>query len=292
MLGSYAADLATRIESFTRSLPTGARICQRKSAIFGASRRENTLEFSRMDRMLEATAAAEERHFWFLGLRRQARLLFTRALAGRAPSLIVDCGAGTGRNLEWLSTFGPAVGVELSLAGLRHGRARGRRLVRGSVARLPFRDGVADAATSFDVLYCLDDADEAAAIREMWRILRPGGFALINVAALDILHGSHSTLTQEKRRYTRGRLVARLAGAGFSIERLTYTNLTPFPFALTVRLGERLTGRAGVASDADLQVPARPINAAFNLALSLESAWLRMGNLPIGTSLMAIARKR
>src|ERR1051325_3133795 len=108
-----------------------------------------------MDRMLDATAAAEDRHFWFKGLRRNARLLLARGLAGRAPRLIIDCGSGTGRNLDWLQSFGPAVGGEQSLTGLQYGVARRRRLVRASVTALPFADGAADAATSFDVLYCL-----------------------------------------------------------------------------------------------------------------------------------------
>ena len=62
--------------------------------------------------MLEATALAEDEHYWFKGLRRNARRFLTRALAGRPVALVVDCGTGTGRNLDWLAEFGPAVGVE------------------------------------------------------------------------------------------------------------------------------------------------------------------------------------
>ena len=85
--------------------------------------------------MLEATAAAEDSHFWFLHLRRTARSLLTSALAGIQPRLIVDCGAGTGRNLEWLSGFGPAVGIERSPTGLAFGRRLQRRMLQGSVTR-------------------------------------------------------------------------------------------------------------------------------------------------------------
>lgn len=244
-----------------------------------------------MEQMLDATARAEETHYWFLGLRRVAHQLLTRATGGQAISRIVDCGAGTGRNLEWLSAFGYAVGVELTPTGLATGRAKGRRLVRGTVTALPFADASADVATSFDVLYCLDDASEEMALREMWRVLKPGGCVLVNVAALDVLHGSHSTLTHEVRRYTRARLRSRLERAGFRVERLTFTNLTLFPPALAVRTLQRITGRAAEASDADLQVPPAPVNAALNAVLTMESAWLRIADLPIGTSLMAVGRK-
>jgi len=244
-----------------------------------------------MDRMLEATALAEERHFWFRGLRRNARLLLEEALGGRRPERIIDCGSGTGRNLDWLDELGPAVGVERSIAGLRVGRAHNRRLVQGSVTRLPFPDASADVTTSFDVLYCLDDEGEQQAVNEMWRVLRPGGIVLVNAAALDILHGSHSVLTMERRRYTPERLAGRLTRAGFSIGRITFTNMLTFPIALAVRATERLTGRAAEASEADLRVPSAPINAALGAITAIDGGLLRFVNLPIGTSLLCVARK-
>ena len=243
------------------------------------------------DWMLEATAVAEDRHFWFRGLRRNARVLLDQSLQGRRDLRIVDCGSGTGRNLDWLQAYGTAVGVERSATGLRVGRAHGRRLVRGTVAALPLRDASMDLATSFDVLYCLDDDTEVAAVREMWRVLAPGGIALINVAALDLLHGSHSTLTMELRRYTRTRLTTLLNGAGFTVSRMTFTNMTTFPLTLAVRLRDRWSGRAAEASDADLQVPPAPINALLSMAVGIDGALLRVMNLPIGSSLMCLARK-
>ena len=178
--------------------------------------------------MLEATAAVEDRHYWFRGLRRTARALLHGARIP-AGSRIVDCGAGTGRNLEWLGEFGTTVGVELTPAGLAAGRRRGRHLVRGTVTALPLADASVDLATSFDVLYCLDDAAEVRALDEMWRVLKPGGVVLINAAALDMLSGAHSALTREVRRYTPSRLRTRLIASGFEVERLTFTNLSLFP---------------------------------------------------------------
>lgn len=242
--------------------------------------------------MLEATAAAEDHHFWFRGLRRNAERLLVGAIGPPDRNRrIVDCGAGTGRNLDWLRTFGTAVGVELSLTGLRVGRAHQRPLVRATVTRLPFRDAMADVVTSFDVIYCLDDDSEQQAVREMWRVLKPGGVLLLNVAALEILRGSHSALTMERRRYSRQRLTSLLTGAGFVIERMTFTNMVTFPITLAVRWLDRLTGRAETASDADLRVPAAPINRTFDAALVLEHALMSVVDLPIGTSLMCVARK-
>lgn len=247
-----------------------------------------------MDAMLEATARAEDRHFWFRGLRRSAQVMLDAAVTApgaRPMHRIVDCGSGTGRNLDWLRAYGDPVGVELSPTGLSVARARGRRVVRGTVASLPIASASVDLATSFDVLYCLPDEVERAALAEMVRVLKPGGLALINVAALDILQGSHSTLTRELRRYTPARLRGRLAAAGLKVQRLSYTNCSTFPLTLAVRVFDRWTGRATQASDADLRVPSAPVNTTLNLALAAEAHLMRYVNLPIGTSLLCLARK-
>src|SRR5688572_13444921 len=239
-----------------------------------------------MNAMLEATAKAEDRHFWFKGLRRSAKVMLDAELKGRRVRRIIDCGTGTGRNLDWLRHYGPALGVERSLSGLTVALAHHRPVVRASVAALPIASGSVDLATSFDVLYCLPDDVEPIALAEMVRVLRPGGLALFNVAALDILHGSHSTLTMELRRYTRARLRTRVEGAGLRVKRMSYTNCTTFPMTLAVRALDRWSGRAATASDAELQVPAAPVNAILNLALSAEAQIMRYMNLPIGTSLL------
>lgn len=244
-----------------------------------------------MNAMLEATAKAEDRHFWFKGLRRSARMLLDAELKGRRVARIVDCGAGTGRNLDWLREYGTVVGVERSPSGLAVALAHQRPVVRASVDALPIASHSMDLATSFDVLYCLPDEVEPVALREMVRVLRPGGLALFNVAALDILHGSHSTLTNELRRYTRERLRTRLEAAGFQVKRLSFTNCSTFPMTLAVRVFDRWSGRVASASDADLQVPSAPVNAVLDLALSAEAQVMRYVNLPIGTSLLCLASR-
>lgn len=241
--------------------------------------------------MLRATAAAEDEHAWFRSLRRVARQMLETA-ARRGPlTRILDCGAGTGRNLDWLKEFGTPIGLELTPFGRQTGRRLGRRMVGGSATALPFPDAVFDLVTSFDVLYCLDDGAERQALHEMVRVLSPGGVALINVAAFESLRGSHSTLTHEVRRYTPAMLSARLDRAGFTVERVTCTNALLFVPTLLVRGIERLTGRSEQPSEADLAVPSRVVNAVLDRGLSVEAALLRRVNLPLGTSVMALARK-
>lgn len=242
---------------------------------------------------MRATARAEERHFWFRGFRWFVQPLIHHALADKRHACILDCGCGTGANLQLLAPYGAAYGFDLSALGLQIGRDHGRHgLVRASVSAVPFAGGVFDLVTSFDVLYALDDATERAAAAEMFRVVRPGGYALVNVAAMPVLRGDHSMLSRERRRYTRTGLHRLMTSAGFEVERITYTNAVLFLPMLAVRLFHRARGlSAEPDATAEISTPASPVNALFSALLFLESLWLRAGVNPVGSSLLCLARK-
>lgn len=246
-----------------------------------------------VDDLLRATARAEERHFWFRGFRWFVRPLIHRALAHTRSALVLDCGCGTGTNLQLFDAYGAAYGFDLSPTGLQMARARGRtRLVRATIAEVPFPDDTFDLVTSFDVLYALDDDAEHRAIREMFRVARPGGYALVNVAATPALRGDHSILSREVRRYTRESLSELFASAGFQVVRLTYTNAVLFLPMLAIRKFHRLRGLAEEsAATSEIAVPPAPANAFLSGLLWLESVWLGLGVNVFGSSLLCLARK-
>ena len=247
----------------------------------------------RVERLLRATAKAESRHFWFRGFRAFVTPLLRSATAGRPDPLLLDCGCGTGANVELLGRFGRAFGFDLTEIGLRIGREAGRtRLARASVTAAPFPTGTFDLVASFDVLYALDDRDEREAIAEMYRLLKPGGFAIVNVAAMTALRGDHSVLSHEIRRYNREDLRRRLEAAGFSVVRLTYTNATLFlPLVVTRMLQRRRGLRREMDAEHEIAVPPVPINAAMSAVMWVESLWLRAFVAPFGSSLLCLAKK-
>lgn len=246
-----------------------------------------------MDRLLELTYRAEQSHFWFRGFRQYVAPALARATAGRSGARILDCGCGTGSNLEMLKPFGRAAGFDLTRIGTEFAKSHGHRVVQGSIGDIPFLGGTFDLVTSFDVFQVLPDAVEQAAIVEMSRVLKPGGWLLLHVAALEILHGKHSVLSEERRRYTRQSLRALVEGAGFRIERLTYAHCSLLPLMLPVRMWHRMTAANGVvaAGEHEITVPSAPVNGALTALVSLEAMALRVVNMPIGSSLMCLARK-
>ena len=119
----------------------------------------------------------------------------SEATAGVTHPRLLDAGCGTGTNLMLLQRYGTPYGLELQWRGLRFARDRGLpRLTQGSVTALPYASSSMDVVASFDVLYCLPDASETAAISEMNRVLKPGGALILNVAAMKMLTGDHSVL--------------------------------------------------------------------------------------------------
>jgi SAM-dependent methyltransferase len=243
-----------------------------------------------MDRLLEATGRAEQNHFWFRGFRRFVAPLLAEATRGVDTARILDCGCGTGNNLRMLRRYGDVWGLDITWSGLSHAQRRGeRRVVQASAASLPFPAAEFDLVTSFDVLYALDDEMERDALNEMYRVLRPGGQILINTAALKSLRGNHSVLGGEVRRYDRPELRDHLARTGFTVLRITYTNFTLLPIVAGVRWTQRLAGHR--ESTQEMTVPSAPVNLALSSLLAVESAALRVVDMPLGSSLLALAQK-
>jgi SAM-dependent methyltransferase len=246
-----------------------------------------------MERLLEATYKAEQAHFWFHGFRRFLAPLIAQALEGRPAPVMLDCGCGTGNNLSMLKPHGRAFGFDLTFLGLQFAQRYGHpEVVQASVTDVPFKSAHFDLLTSFDVLYALTDEQEAATVAEMWRLLKPGGHVIVNVAAFNALKGNHSVLGQERRRYTKARLRRALEAAGFVIRRITYTNATLFPLMLAVRTAQRAVGLADAANaDSEIAVPSAPVNTAMKAALTLEAGMLRVMDMPFGSSLLCLAQK-
>jgi SAM-dependent methyltransferase len=246
-----------------------------------------------VENLLRATGLAEDRHFWFRGFRAFVTPLIQRALDNLPHPRILDCGCGTGANLDLLGRFGRAFGFDLSIVGLALGKAAGRtQLVQATVAAAPFQSDVFDLVTSFDVLYALEPAAEHAAVAELFRLTRPGGYALINVAAMNVLRGDHSVLSREVRRYERSGLERLVVAAGFTVVRLTYTNFTLFLPLVGLRIFQRWRGLAPESeAGREISLPPALVNEILSGLLRLESFWIRWFDCPFGSSLVCLARK-
>lgn len=233
--------------------------------------------------------AHERDHFWYRGL----HALFAGALARALPDgprRLLDAGCGTGGLLATIGIRFPQArrfGFDHANEALRFavGRA-GAPLARASIERVPFHDASFDAVLSADVLYHRGVGDDAAALRELARVTRPGGVVLLNLPAHPDLRGAHDAVIHTGRRYARGDVLRIAAAAGLEVERLCWFNSTLFPF---VRWRRNRSRQAPARSDVAL--PAAPLNALLSGWLRLEAWWTLRGPMPVGLSLFAILRR-
>ncbi|MCW5850841.1 MAG: class I SAM-dependent methyltransferase [Anaerolineae bacterium] len=252
--------------------------------------------------------AAEDKHWWYVGMRETTLGLLNGHLQPRGSTLpkvsepsggyeetrrprILDAGCGTGGLLARLSEEGWAVGVDLSATAL--GWAQRRTLPNlglASVESLPFRDGVFDLVTCIDVLYHLQVHEDMTALREFRRVLRPGGYLLVKVPAFEALRGQHDKTVHTHHRYRLSEMCAKLQASGFRVERATYANTLLLPAAATKRFLENVFPLAAEGTS-DVQMPPAWLNTILTHILLLEARLVREVNLPVGVSAIALAQR-
>ncbi len=123
--------------------------------------------------------------------------LLDQILKGRiAPGMrVVDAGCGYGRNLVFLLSEGYDVwGVDLNPEAVAS-FGDPERFQVAPVERMPFPDAFADVVISSAVLhFAADEAQFGAMVREMWRVLRPGGMLFARLASTIGLEGQVAAL--------------------------------------------------------------------------------------------------
>ncbi|MGH9871139.1 MAG: methyltransferase domain-containing protein [Pyrinomonadaceae bacterium] len=236
----------------------------------------------------------EQSHWWFVGRRQIIRSFLERLVRdlqssrGQASALnILDVGCGTGANLEMLAEFGAAEGVDVSAEALSFCQARGLEKVKlGAAEALPYDDNSFDLATGLDVVEHLDD--DLAGLKEMRRILRPGGRALLFVPAFMFLWGVQDDISNHRRRYTLKGLKRVVKEAGFEVERATYVNISFFTPILLGRLFMRATG---LRPESENNITIGFMNGLLGKLLGAERGLLRYLNFPFGVSIICVARR-
>lgn len=234
----------------------------------------------------------EENFWWFVAMRRITDTIVRRDLEKRSLR-ILDAGCGTGFNLGHYEQGGREVyGLDITWEALQGVQKRGfQKIAHASVTDIPFAAESFDLVFSFDVLQQLPDQGIEAGIREMCRVLKPGGSLFIRVAAFEWLRSSHDEELHTMHRFNRVELVDRLTRAGLKVHWSTYANGFLFPVVVVRRWLKHL----GIGGGTDVKpLPAGLgwIDPVFRWILSAEaSLFARWKRLPFGLSVIAYAEK-
>ena len=186
-----------------------------------------------------------------------------------------------------LTAHGTVTGVELSSVSVEIARRRGvGDVLEGSILEMPFPAESFDLAVSLDVIEHLDD--DLRALKELRRVVVPGGRLLVTVPAYQWLWSGHDEINHHHRRYTRRSLLDVARQAGWKCARTTYFNSLLLPVAILLRALDPLSSKT-TESSLDLWVPPRPANWLLERPLTLEAAVIgHGGRIPAGLSLLTV----
>lgn len=261
--------------------------------------------------------ALETEYWWFAGRRAIIGILLESLQRQRggadnqsqtASLQILDIGCGTGANLPLLRSCagnrGWVTAMDFSPLALQFARgqlpsdglATNLSLLQGDALHLPFCSDSFDAVTMLDVLEHL--GDDALALREVRRVLRPGGALVMSVPAYQKLWSAHDEALHHFRRYEYHGLHRLLRKSGFSVDKLSFAMSMMPPIAwLWRRLILPFKPRRPRDATRHSQGAVLPdVPPAFNRALIryLEAEGRTIARRPLrfGTSLVAVAVKR
>jgi SAM-dependent methyltransferase len=247
-----------------------------------------------MDRIAyETFARLEHTHFWFVSRRRIFFDLLDRALQGRTDLRVLEIGCGAGGMLGPLQRYGTVHGLDVDRECVAFCRQRGfERVLCGSGYELPFQDASFDLVALFDTMEHIPD--EARALAEVRRVLRPGGIVFVSVPAYQWLWSQNDRIAHHHRRYTRSRLRRALVAAGLHPRRVTYFNMFLLPLIVPAVLWQKLQDRRGRLppgyNNTSVQVPSL-LNRVFTAVMSSERRLLGWLSLPCGHSVIGLAAR-
>jgi SAM-dependent methyltransferase len=246
----------------------------------------NAEEYTRLDRI-------DRQHWFYRGKRAIVRHWIDRYLSVRADDLLVDGGCGTGTWLLEMSKSCRVMGLDDYEESIALARPRveavGGQVLKTPLEKVDLPDGCATVVTLLDVLEHLDD--DAAALREMVRLVKPGGLVVITVPALRWLWSDWDVCLHHRRRYHRPDLLRLCALPEVEVLRCAYFNSAVLPGIALVRAWRMVRPPRPGEERAEDRIPAGWLNELlFRLmVIPARCGWLYP---PSGVSLLAVLRRR
>lgn len=231
---------------------------------------------------------AEMSH-WFLSARRHLIMQLLRSRNKNETILEVGCASGVLLQALAQQGFSNVHGVEVSTEAINYCHERGlNNVTLTDGEKLPFPDGTFDFLISSDVLEHINQ--DQSALREWYRVLKPGGVALLLVPAFQFLWSDHDVVNNHFRRYAKPELLMKMKQAGFTVARCSYWNFLLFFPVSVFRIISRLRRHGSAPKDQLYSFGL--LNFLLERLLRLENYLIIHGiNFPWGISIMVLATK-
>lgn len=235
----------------------------------------------------------QKTHWWFKGMRAINISLLKKYLINKSNLKILDVGCGTGAALVYLDKFGGGYGVDISIDAVKYAKKAVSKkwiIKRGNANNLKFPDSTFDLVVSLDLLYHTWVKDNDKAINEIHRVLKKGGLLLIREPAYQWLRGNEDLVDMTKIRFSKKSLSGMFQKSKWEVKKASYINFFLFPLVLASRWLILRPNTKEPKSDIRKTFP--PVNFLLFSLLYLESLLIKLIDLPFGSSVICVAKKK
>ncbi len=232
----------------------------------------------------------ENTHFWYRAMNELTINILKKRIKQKVK--ILDAGCGTGGLSQKLKQFGKVTAIDINNLALQYARKKKLdRVIKASVCSLPFKKNSFDVIISLDVIYHKKVEDDIIALKEMNRVLKPGGIIILRVPAFECLRGGHDIVVETKHRYSLPELKYKLVESGYHIIKISYCNMIlSIPLFMKRFIERHIKQKQDILSDTIL--PPRIINELFYFIFRQENKLLNKRiNFPFGSSIICLAKK-
>jgi SAM-dependent methyltransferase len=249
-------------------------------------------DYNMGEEILVSLAQIISRHPWWLA---RAHIVLEILKSNNVPSgaTILEAGCGWGTNLFALEAAGYDVtGLDISRQALDMLDKPTRKLVECDLTKpLPPGTQQFDAVLALDVLEHLDD--DAATVKILGELCKPGGMVIISVPALPELFSEFDDIQGHRRRYLPETLRKAFVGSGLEPAEVLWWGSWMVPLMSRRKKPVKAASDRSAAETykSYLKTPPWPGSALLKLAFALDEPRTLRGKSKTGTSLIAIARK-
>lgn len=219
-------------------------------------------------------------------------------ILGRSNPTILEIGCSSGfllKELKRRAGHGTIVGSDFISGPLvkLSGHLRGIPLLQFDITQCPLEDSSFDGVVMLNVLEHIQD--DCKALKQVYRILRPGGLVVIEVPAGPHLYDFYDKHLMHYRRYRLDDLKALAQKTGFEVTRASHLGFFLYPlFSLMKKRNRKKEGSLSKSEQSSLvsrQIKRVHDNPLLHLLMRAELAVGKYISYPAGIRCLMVLRK-